>query len=257
MGFVNIEIKDSVATLTINRAEQLNALSSEVLGEIEAVLSELDLSRAKLLVFCSAGEKAFIAGADIKQMSSLSVESVEDFIALGNRVMNLIQGLDLVTIAVLQGAALGGGLELALACDLIVSSKHAKLGQPEVNLGLIPGFGGTQRLALRTGIGRARRLILTAQVITAEEALHMGLVDYCVEADALQTTVSELTKTLLSKGPLALAAAKKALSGLYMENLENGLCLEQELFCDLFSYQDTKEGLTAFLEKRKANFQGK
>lgn len=251
--------ENGVATITINRPESLNALNEEVLRSLSAQLDELaakSFASLRAVVLRGAGEKAFVAGADIKLMQQASVSELRSFIALGQSVMRQIEMSKVPVVAAVDGFAIGGGLELALACDIIVASTKAKLGQAEVNLGLIPGFGGTQRLALRAGLGSARRLILTGETIAAEEAFRLGVVDYLVEPEKFDATLAEVVATLCSKSPFALAAAKRATEELFASPKRGGLTAEVEEFVQLFHYEDTKEGLLAFLEKRKPQFRG-
>ncbi len=262
---VELHYEEDVASIVIKREKSLNALNDLVLSGIRAAVAELQAScagdkaysRCRCVLLRSEGEKAFVAGADIRQMSEASPSERKNFAELGQSTMRSIEALPLPVIAVVQGFALGGGMELALACDLIVASERANFGQPEVNLGLIPGFGGSQRLQLRCGNGVARRLILTGESISASEAHRIGLVDYLVEPEALEAEARALAKKLSSRGPLALAAAKRTMQSLDGEALSSGLENETAEFINLFAHDDTKEGLSAFLEKRSAQFKGK
>ncbi len=261
---VSISYKDLVATIEIRREAQLNALSSEVLGGLSAAIAELEkqcrgpqaYERVRVVLLRGAGEKAFVAGADIKQMKSASPAELREFTALGQRVMRELESLPLPVIAVVHGFALGGGLELALAADIIVASTKAKLGQPEVKLGLIPGFGGTQRLIARTGIGRAKKLIYTGDDVTAEEAYALGIVDILSAPEELEAAVSKLTYAITARSPLAVAAAKRAIEEHTAPAKIPGLRREAEEFLALFQTKDAAEGLDAFVSKRKPNFTG-
>jgi enoyl-CoA hydratase len=210
-----------------------------------------------VVVLTGAGERAFAAGADIKYMSGLGVEEAKDWGALGHDVTNLLETMPKPTIAALNGVALGGGSELALACDIRYAASNAKLGQPEVNLGIIPGWGGTQRLARVAGIGFAKELILTGRMIDAEEALRRGLVEAVFELGELMERTLEVGGQLAAKSPIALAAAKaavnRALQGEHPENLER----EADEFGALFRTEDAKEGLAAFVDKREPRFSGR
>jgi enoyl-CoA hydratase len=234
----------------------MNALDRPTLEELRDRLAELrDDSDARVLVLTGAGEKAFVAGADIKYMSGLGVEEAKEWGGLGHQCGQLLETMSKPTIAAIDGFALGGGCELALACDLRYASSASKLGQPEINLGIIPGWGGTQRLARVCGLGVAKDLILTGRLVDAEEALRIGLVNGV--HDPAIDKAREVAELLASKGPLALAAAKRALNhslqGDHVENLER----EADEFGGLFGSEDAKEGLTAFAEKREARFTGR
>jgi len=248
------------ATLTIRRAKSLNALDLSVLTDIFNGIKEAEAAREKNSLLCSLvikgeGEKAFVAGADIRYMQSATKEQLKEFAELAYQVFTAIESSPLIVIAAVDGFALGGGMELALACDLIVASDKAKFGQPEVNLGLIPGFGGTQRLSQRVGIGQCKRLIFTGETIGAKRATELGIVDfYEQEIDqALENVLGQLA----SKSPVSLAAAKRCVDSFYKETRENGLEYEKKEFLELFSSEDAAEGLAAFIEKRKATFTGK
>ena len=210
-----------------------------------------------MIVLTGAGDKAFAAGADIKYMSRLSVEQAKEWGALGHQVGQLLEIAPKVSLAAINGFALGGGCELALACDMRYAASTAKLGQPEVNLGIFPGWGGTQRLARVCGLGVAKDLILTGRVVDADEALRIGLVNDIFEPDELVKTTLKIARLIASKGPLALAEAKAAinhsLQGDYVESLD----AEAQAFGELFSSNDAREGMTAFVEKRAPNFTGK
>jgi len=234
----------------------MNALDRPTLEELCERLQELARhAEVGVVVLTGSGEKAFVAGADIKYMSGLTVEEATAWGELGHRVTQLLETMRQPTIAAIHGFALGGGCELALACDLRYASSGAKLGQPEINLGIIPGWGGTQRLARVCGLGVAKDLIFTGRLVDAEEALRIGLVNGV--HDPAIDKAREVAELLVSKGPLALAAAKRALNhslqGDHVENLER----EADEFGGLFGSEDAKEGLTAFAEKREARFTGR
>jgi len=234
----------------------MNALDRPTLEELSGRLEELEGDvEVGVVVLTGSGEKAFVAGADIKYMSGLSVEEATAWGELGHRCGKLLETMPQPTIAAIQGFALGGGCELALACDLRYASPGAKLGQPEINLGIIPGWGGTQRLARVCGLGVAKDLILTGRVVDAEEALRIGLVN-AVHEPALDKA-REVAQLLASKSPVALAAAKRAtnaaLQGDHGANLER----EADAFGELFASEDAKEGMTAFVEKRDPVFKGR
>jgi enoyl-CoA hydratase len=236
----------------------MNALDVATLSELGDHLAELrNDDDVRVIVLTGAGEKAFAAGADIKYMSTLSVEAAKEWGGLGHKVGQLLEIAPKASIAAINGFALGGGCELALACDLRYAATTAKLGQPEVNLGIFPGWGGTQRLARVCGLGVAKDLILTGRVVDADEALRIGLVNGVFEPAELLEKTLEVARTIASKGPLAVSAAKvainHALQGDHVENLQ----AEADAFGELFSSDDAREGMTAFVEKRDANFQGR
>jgi enoyl-CoA hydratase len=255
---IDVRREGPVAVVTVDRPDALNALDLETLTMLRDELGELARNvEAQVVVLTGAGDRAFIAGADIKYMSGLDVDEAKAWGALGHEAANLLETMRQPTIAAINGFALGGGCELALACDLRYASSKAKLGQPEINLGIIPGWGGTQRLARATTLGFAKELILTGRTVDADEALERGLVNAVTEPDELMPRVLEVADQLAAKGPLALEAAKeainRALSGEHSENLER----EGDRFGELFSSEDAKEGLTAFAEKREPRFTGR
>lgn len=260
MEFKNllIETAESVATLTINSPRTMNALNSELLGELECALYALDLDDGvKAVVLTGAGEKAFVAGADIKEMSSMNAHEGHRFGLMGQRVMLLIGRMRKPVIAAVNGYALGGGLELALACDFIYASEKARLGFPEVTLGIMPGFGGTQNLARLIGANRAKELIYTGRMITADRALAWGIVNEVFTADELLAKANETAVAIAGVGTLGVAYAKDAISNGLNMTREDGFRYEASLFGVLFATDDQKEGMGAFVEKRKAGFKGK
>jgi enoyl-CoA hydratase len=240
-----------VALVTIDRQDALNALNVETLTELRDRLRELAGDEAaRVVVVTGAGEKAFVAGADIKYMGGLSSPEAKTWGALGHEAARLLEEMPKPTIAAINGFALGGGCELALGCDLRYASSRARLGQPEIDLGIVPGWGGTQRLARVCGLGVAKELVLTGRMVDAEEALRVGLVNAI--ADPVLEHALEVAGKLAEKSPLALAVAKRLL------NLSPGaLEREAEEFGDLFSSEDAKEGLAAFAEKRPPRFTGR
>jgi enoyl-CoA hydratase len=236
----------------------MNALDVATLGELRDRLAELaEDSDVRVVVLTGAGERAFIAGADIKYMSGLEVDEAKEWGELGHETGRLLETMPKPALAAINGFALGGGCELALACDFRYAASTAKLGQPEVNLGIIPGWGGTQRLSRAVGIGVAKDLVLTGRMVDAEEALRIGLVNAVFEPGELMGKTMETARALAAKGPLALGAAKaavnRALAGDHGENLER----EADAFGELFASEDAKEGMTAFAEKREAKFSGR
>lgn len=258
MSTVLVEKTEHVATLIINRPEKLNALNKDVLRDLSHALHELATDTSiRCAIMTGAGDKAFVAGADIGAMAELTADEARHFATMGQRILGHIEQSHFPVIAAVNGFALGGGCELALACDFIYASDKAKLGQPEVNLGVIPGFGGTQRLARRVGIGRARELCYTADVLGAEEALRIGLVNAVVPHAELMTKVREVAAKIASKGPLAVAQAKRALLRGADVPLPVACELEAQAFGALFGSADQREGMAAFLGKRTAAFKGK
>jgi enoyl-CoA hydratase len=252
---IRVEREEGVATVLVERPDAMNALDVATLTELRERLHEQrDDAAVRAVVLTGAGDRAFIAGADIKYMSGLGSDGAKEWGALGHDVATLLETMPKPTIAAINGFALGGGCELALACDFRYASSRAKLGQPEINLGIIPGWGGTQRLARVCGIGFAKELILTGRVVDADEALQRGLVNAL--HDPVLESALETARLLASKSPLALAAAKaatnRALQGDHTENLRS----EADHFGDLFASDDAKEGLSAFIEKREPKFVG-
>jgi len=260
MAFKNllIEAADGVALLTINSPRTLNALNSEVLGELECAFYELNLDAAvKAVVLTGAGEKAFVAGADIREMAAMSSYEGHQFGLKGQRVMLLIEKMTKPVIAAVNGYALGGGLELALACDFIYASTRAKLGFPEVTLGIMPGFGGTQNLARLIGQNKANELIFTGKMIDADKAAAWGIINEVFPPEELLARAKETAALVAAMGTLGVAYAKDAIANGLNMTKEDGFRYEAALFGVLFATGDQKEGMGAFVEKRKAEFKGK
>jgi enoyl-CoA hydratase len=257
---VSLDIVGAVAQITIDRPASRNALAIEVFDAIEESLQRIAKSAGdiRVLVFRSGNDKAFIAGADIKAFSVLQSSDLTSYVDRGQRLMTSIANFPGVVIAAIEGYALGGGLELALACDLIVAStsEQCKLGQPEIGLGLLPGFGGTQRLMQRIGYGRARSLILTGDIISAERAYSIGLVDYLWPQDEFNQRLIKFQGDMSEKPPVAIREIKRIFRESWSLDLSRGLTLEVEAFIKLFNTSDCKEGIAAFLSKRKADFKG-
>jgi enoyl-CoA hydratase len=255
---VIFERKEGIGWLTINRPEKLNALDRQTVQEIDRAVQAAGTDRdVGVLALTGVGEKAFVAGADVGELATQTPTEGADYARAGQAVFDRLETLGKPSIAAINGYALGGGLELAMACTLRVASENARLGQPEASLGIIPGYGGTQRLSRLVGRGRALEMILTGDPIDAREAYRIGLVNRVVAPADLQPTVTALARSLLSRGPLALRYAMQAvLQGLEMTQAE-GLRLEAVLFGLTCATEDMREGTRAFLEKRKPSFKGR
>lgn len=255
---VRLEIEGPLAVLTVNRPDKLNALDAEVIGALHDAVEKLAGSPdVRCAILTGAGEKAFVAGADIPSMQALSVDEARAFAQKGHALGAAMEALSIPIIAAVNGFALGGGCELALACDFVHASEKARFGQPEVKLGVIPGFGGTQRLARRVGIGRARELVYSGAMIGADEALRIGLVNAVHPHAELMTKVRALATTIAAMGPFAVAEAKRVLREGEERPLEEANAIEVEGFARCFSTSDQREGMKAFLEKRAASFTGR
>ncbi len=252
-----VERAEGIATVTVNRPDKLNALNSTVVRELAAVFAELCATDTRAAILTGAGEKAFVAGADIAEMSELSAAEAQAFSEAGHRVGYAIENAPFPVIAAVNGFALGGGCELALACDFIYAADSARFGQPEVNLGLMPGFGGTQRLPRRVGIARARELVYTGDMIRAEDARAIGLVNQVVPASELMDRVRAVAKKIADKAPLGVRASKRAILRGMDAALGVGNELETAAFGALFASADMREGTRAFLDKKKPAFQGR
>jgi len=252
-----IEKRESIAVLTINRPDKLNSLNSKVHREGVAALDELRADDSvRVLVITGAGEKSFIAGADIGEFAGKTSVS-ERSIFQGRSLFNSLDTFPKPVIAMINGFCLGGGCELALACDLRIAGEKARFGQPEINLGIIPGGGGTQRLTRLIGEGKSMEMILTGDMIDAQTALRLGLVNEVFSSDELQEKTFALANKIAEKSPIALQMAKEAVKLAARSNLDEGLRREIDLFTICFSTEDKEEGVAAFLEKRKPNFKGK
>lgn len=259
MAYRNLEISNrgAVRTIIVNRPDKLNALNRDTLNELTIVFAQAAQDDAvRVVVLAGAGEKAFVAGADIAEMNGYTPVQAQGFSRAGQRLLTSIERLGKPVIARIQGFALGGGMELAMACHLRVASENAKLGQPEINLGLIPGFGGTQRLLRLAGRGAALELCLTGAPITAQRAYELGVVTRVVAAAALDTEVDALADKLAAAAPLAAAGILDAVLQGGETGIDQGLEFETQAFALAFSTEDMREGTQAFLEKRKAHFKG-
>lgn len=259
MNYENIYIEEegSIASITIDRPKKLNALNKQTIHELHVAFKELEEDKAiKVIVITGSGEKAFVAGADISEFSDFGVEKGGELAAKGQEILfDFVENLSKPVIAGVNGFALGGGLELAMACHFRVASYNAKMGLPEVTLGLIPGYGGTQRLPQLVGKGRAFEMITTAAMISAEQALDYGLVNYVVEQEELLPLCKKLAGKISNNSSVAISQAIKAVNAGYKSEL-NGYAVEIDAFGKCFGTNDFKEGTTAFLEKRKADFPG-
>jgi enoyl-CoA hydratase len=256
---LKIDVVDAIATVTVSREAQLNALSSKVIAELTTVCGELEVTdEVRVVIVTGAGDKAFVAGADIAEMVEMAPFHAAAFAEMGGALGASIESSQKPWIAAVNGFALGGGCELALACDFIYASDRAKLGQPEVGLGVIPGFGGTQRLARRVGIAKAKELCMTGDVIDAAEALRIGLVDAVVPHAELLATAGAVAARIARNGPLAVAEVKRLIHLGQSTTLDHALALEQRSFGLLFGTADQREGMAAFLArpKRKPDFRG-
>jgi enoyl-CoA hydratase len=252
------KVAGSVVTITVNRPQALNALDAATLEALLVAFAAVeDDHLVRCAILTGAGEKAFVAGADIKLMAALTPRKARAYAELGHRLGDLIEALRVPVIAAVNGYALGGGCELALACDFIYAARTAKLGQPEVGLGVIPGFGGTQRLSRRVGIGRARELCYTGAAVGADEAARIGLVNAVVEPEDLLPRVRAVADAIAAQAPLAVADAKRAIRRGADLPLAEANELERQLFASLFSTDDQKEGMRAFVEKRPPAWNGR
>ncbi len=248
--------KGEIATIIISRPEKLNALDMDVLKEIDEAFSSLG-KETRAVFLRGAGEKAFVAGADVEQMTRMNQSQIHEFVDLGQNLMNKIENFHCPVIAVVHGFALGGGFELALACDIILGTENARLGLPEVGLGLMPGFGGTQRIMKRTSLGQAKRLVFTATHVKASEAKDLGLIDILVKSEELEDTIEKLKKQIMKVAPMSVAASKKVMNAYCESEYKQALKDERDAFIEIFGTEDCKEGTSAFVEKRAAKFTGK
>lgn len=260
MEFKNIilEKNDKIAIISINRPKALNALNSETLKELDCAVDMIaEDEGVYAVILTGAGEKSFVAGADITEMKDMSVAEGRKFGMLGNKVFRKFDLLDKPVIAAVNGFALGGGCELSMACDIRIASTNAKFGQPEVGLGITPGFGGTQRLARIAGMAVAKELIFTGRIIKAEEALRVGLVNKVVEPDKVMEEAISFANTIAAQSPIAVKYCKAAINRGMQCDIETALMYESEVFGECFATEDQKEGMTAFVERREKSFKNK
>lgn len=254
MKNIIVEVENEIAVVTISREKSLNALNSETLADLKECFENIAARKdVRVLILTGAGKKAFVAGADISEMVNATPAEGRKMGMLAKEAFMLLETMPQVTIAAVNGYALGGGCEISMACDIRIASDNAKFGQPEVGLGILPGFGGTQRLARLVGKGRAKEIIFTCDQIDAQEAYRIGLANKVVPQDELLDTCKSMAEKIMSKGSYAISLAKEAINTGLETDLASGLTLEADLFGLSFSTADKKEGMTAFLEKRKAN----
>ena len=251
MDYILYEQNGNVATITINREKALNALNSQVLDELNATLDAVDLATVRCLVITGAGSKSFVAGADIGEMSSLTKAEGEAFGKKGNDVFRKIETFPIPVIAAVNGFALGGGCEISMSCDIRICSDNAVFGQPEVGLGITPGFGGTQRLARLVGMGMAKQLVYSALNIKADEALRIGLVNAVYPQAELMENVMKLANKIAKNAPIAVRNCKKAINEGLDADMDQAVVIEEKLFGDCFETEDQKYGMAFFLDKNK------
>ncbi len=254
---ISVSINNRIATVTIERESKLNALNHQTLSELKTAFSDLQTNdQVGGVILTGSGSKAFAAGADISEIQNLSLNSGRSFARFGQDVFNLIESLDKPVIALVNGFALGGGCELAMACHMRIASENARFGQPEVNLGLIPGYGGTQRLPRLIGRGRALELLLSGDMVSAQRAYEIGLVNKVVPADELEEAGTKLLSSILSKAPRAISHVLEAVNRGQELSLPDALHVEADYFGMSCATNDMKEGTSAFLERRKPEFKG-
>jgi len=251
VGFVNYETEGAVGILTIDRPNALNALNSQVLEDLDSALGQVDVNEIRCLIITGAGDKSFVAGADIGEMSSLTAEEGTAFGKKGNDVFLKIENFPVPVIAAVNGYALGGGCELSMACDIRLCSENAMFGQPEVGLGITPGFGGTQRLARLVGTGVAKELIYSASNIKADEAYRIGLVNHVYPQEELLPAAKKMAATIAGNAPIAVRACKKAINEGLDVDMDAALVIEEQLFGSCFETEDQRAGMGNFLEKDK------
>ena len=251
MEFIKYEEKGMIGIITISREKALNALNSQVLDEIEKTFDSVDINNIRCLILTGAGDKSFVAGADISQMSTASKADGEAFGKKGNDIFRKIETFPIPVIAAINGFALGGGCEIAMSCDIRICSDNAVFGQPEVGLGITPGFGGTQRLPRIVGIGMAKQMIFTGKNIKADEALRIRLVNAVYPQAELMGAAEKLANSIAAAAPIAVRNSKKAINEGLQVDMDKAIVIEEKLFGACFETEDQKEGMKAFLEKRK------
>ena len=253
MEFITYEVEGQIGIITINRPKALNALNSAVLDELDKALDAVDQEAIRCLILTGAGEKSFVAGADIGEMSTLTKAEGEAFGKKGNDVFRKLETFPIPVIAAVNGFALGGGCEISMSCDIRICSENAVFGQPEVGLGITPGFGGTQRLARIVGTGKAKEMIYGARNIKAEEAYRIGLVINVYPAEELMPAAKKLASTIARNAPIAVRNCKRAINEGIQVDMDQAIVIEEKLFSSCFETCDQKEGMNAFLEKRKVD----
>ena len=253
MEFITYEVEGQIGIITINRPKALNALNSAVLDELDKTLDAVDQEAIRCLILTGAGEKSFVAGADIGEMSTLTKAEGEAFGKKGNDVFRKLETFPIPVIAAVNGFALGGGCEISMSCDIRICSENAVFGQPEVGLGITPGFGGTQRLARIVGTGTAKEMIYGARNIKAEEAYRIGLVNNVYPAEELMPAAKKLASTIARNAPIAVRNCKRAINEGIQVDMDQAIVIEEKLFGSCFETCDQKEGMNAFLEKRKVD----
>ena len=251
MEFITYEQEGQVGIVTINRPKALNALNSQVLEEIEAAFKAIDLDAVRAVILTGAGEKSFVAGADIGEMSTLTKAGGEAFGKKGNDVFRMIETFPIPVIAAVNGFALGGGCEISMSCDIRICSENAVFGQPEVGLGITPGFGGTQRLARLVGPGMAKQMIYTARNIKADEAFRIGLVNAVYPQEELMAAAKKMAAGIAKNAPIAVRACKKAINDGLEADMDDAIVIEEKLFGSCFETEDQKYGMAFFLDKNK------
>ena len=253
MEFITYEVEGQIGIITINRPKALNALNSAVLDELDKTLDAVDQEAIRCLILTGAGEKSFVAGADIGEMSTLTKAEGESFGKKGNDVFRKLETFPIPVIAAVNGFALGGGCEISMSCDIRICSENAVFGQPEVGLGITPGFGGTQRLARIVGTGKAKEMIYGARNIKAEEAYRIGLVNNVYPAEELMPAAKKLASAIARNAPIAVRNCKRAINEGIQVDMDQAIVIEEKLFGSCFETCDQKEGMNAFLEKRKVD----
>lgn len=257
MQTIRYEKQDNIGIITINRPEALNALNSAVFDELEPLVGEIERDATLGALIITGEGRSFVAGADIGEQCPMDLDAGRKWARRGSSVFRRLEKMEIPTIAAVNGFALGGGCELALACDIILASEKAKFGQPEVGLGIIPGFSGTQRLPRRVGIGKAKELIFSGKMIKADEAKAIGLVNEVCAPEALMDAALEMARSFTKNAPIAVKYAKACIDRGMQMDLDDGIALENEMFAMCYATEDQKEGMTAFLEKRSATFHNK
>lgn len=257
MAFVELEKKGAVGVITMNRPEALNALNDQVLQDLDAVLDQVEQDDEILVVVLTGAGRSFVAGADIGQMSAFTAVEAKAFGVYGNQVFLKLENLTKPTIAAVNGFALGGGCELSMACDIRLASEKAKFGQPEVTLGITPGFSGSQRLPRRVGVAKAKELIFSGKMIKADEAERIGLVNAVFAPEELMNGALEMARSFTKNAPIAVKYSKACIDRGMQMDIDDAIALENELFGMCYATADQKEGMTAFLEKRPAKFENK